>query len=145
MLGFKVIHEAMTFVTAQSAAYFIRCKDSSRKGLHICMPEYSYTVNHRTLYVYILQRQLNNTWAFLHARGTKQSEELLSENGFNLKLVAVKSDSSTASQQGGLCIPRTDNLCLALTAQIIQIVEVTVWQMTICFPMTFCTGIHLSS
>lgn len=32
MLGFKVIHEAMTFVTAQSVAQFIHYRDSSGKG-----------------------------------------------------------------------------------------------------------------
>lgn len=32
MLGFKVIHGAMTFVTAQSVAQFICYRDSSGKG-----------------------------------------------------------------------------------------------------------------
>lgn len=79
-----------------------------------------------------------------HAMGSKKPEELLAENSFNLKLEVVKSDSSTAPQQDGLCTSSTDNLCLALTAPVIPMVEATVWQMTACFPVTFCRGINLS-
>jgi len=58
---------------------------------------------------------------------------------------AVKGASSATSQQGGPCTSSTSNsLFFALTALIIQMEEVTLWQTTACFPKTLPGKTYLS-
>lgn len=97
MLGFKVIHEAMTFVTAQSVAQFICYTGSSGKGCRAaCLSPAMLTISEA-----LSSSPPKKTEQYTGI--SPYYEGLLSENSYNLKLMVVKRDSSAATQRGGLC------------------------------------------
>lgn len=143
MLGFKVIHEAMTFVTAQSVAQFLCYRDSPGEGCGaVCLSAALLIIPEA-----LSSRPPKKTEQYTGispCHGSPGAWRAAFREGLDFKSVVVKRNNSAACQQCGLCTPRTESLSLVLTAPTIPEVEATLWQVTGCFPVPLCRGVYHS-